>query len=792
MNRIDEAHGAESTERADIPVIGMHCAGCAARIEKSLRSVPGVRRASVNFATERAAVDFDPAQASVQDLADAVEREGYKAVVADGRSPHPQHGPHAGAGHEGHEAHHHDVIEIDEAARRADFIRIRRRFWTAAVLTLPVAVIAMTHGRVAWLDFPGVNWVQLALTTPVVLFCGAEFFRGGWAAARHRAADMNTLIAVGTGAAYAYSVIATAAPDVLAKAGGGMAGHVPVYFEATAVIVTLILLGRLLEASAKGRTGAAIRSLMGLQARTARLVRDGQEVDVPIEHVHAGDLVIARPGEKIAVDGVVDSGESAIDESMLTGESMPVEKRPGDAVFGGTMNSSGSLRYRATKIGKDAVLSQIVTLVQEAQGHRPPIARLADQISGAFTAVVLVVAGTTFLAWMILGDAENRLAMAVVNAVSVLIIACPCALGLATPTAVLVGTGAGARRGILIRSGEALETAHKLNTIALDKTGTITLGRPVLTDVVPGNGARPEDVLGLAASAEAGSEHPIASAIVAGAKARGIRLGQSAGFRAASGNGVEATVEGRTVTVGKAGFLDQRGAHIPPDFAQRTADLAADGKTVFFVAADGRLHGALAVADQVRPEAREIVAALRSMGLSIVMLTGDREETATAVAKQVGIDQFFAGVLPADKAGLVQKLQEGGRRVAMVGDGINDAPALAQADVGIAIGTGTDVAIAASDITLIRPDLRGVVNAIALSRATISTIKQNLFWAFVYNVIGIPVAAGVLYPFTGWLLSPMIASAAMSLSSVSVVTNSLRLRRFRGVEDSLSAPHKDD
>jgi Cu+-exporting ATPase len=773
VDRMNDGHGTSSAARADLSLHGMHCAGCAGRIERALQSVPGVQRASVNFATERAAVEFDPHQTTVEALAAAVDSEGYRAV------PRGEHVAHAH-----HEGHHHEVIEIDEATRQAELARLRRRFWIAAALSLPVAVLAMAHGRVHWLDFPGVSWVQLVLTTPVVVYCGAEFFRSAWAAARHRAADMNTLIAVGTGAAYAYSVVATIAPGLLAGAGAGMEGHVPVYFEAAAVIVTLILLGRLLEARAKGKAGEAIRALMGLQPRTARVVRAGAEIDAPIAEVLPGDLVVVRPGEKIAVDGVVEGGGSAVDESMLTGESMPVEKRPGDPVYGGTLNTSGALRFRATKVGKDAVLAQIVKLVEEAQGHRPPIARLADRVSGVFTWVVLAIAAVTFVMWMILTPAESRLAMAVVNAVSVLIIACPCALGLATPTAVLVGTGTGARHGILIRSGEALETACKVSAVALDKTGTITMGRPPLTDVVPVGGASCDDVLQFAAGAEAGSEHPIAAAIVDGARQRGVQWAQASGFRATSGEGVEAIVAGKRVAIGKPAFLQRLGSTVSPEANGIAQRLAADGKSSLLVAADGKLLGLIAVADQVRGESGAAIAGLKSMGLQVAMVTGDREETAAAIARQVGIDKVFAGVLPGDKAGIVKRLQEQGQLVAMVGDGINDAPALARADVGIAMGSGTDVAIAASDITLVRPDLRRVVDAIALSRRTIRTIKQNLFWAFVYNVIGIPVAAGVLYPLTGWLLSPMIASAAMSLSSVSVVINSLRLRRFEGMAGS--------
>ncbi len=595
---------------------------------------------------------------------------------------------------------------------------------------------------------------------------------------------MNTLVAVGTGAAYGYSALVTLAPGLVVPPGymapgEAMAGMrmAPVYFEAAAVIITLILLGRLLEARAKGKTGDAIRRLMGLQARTARVVRSGgSEVDIPIEQVVTGDFIIVRPGEKIPVDGRVLDGDSAVDEAMLTGESLPLEKAAGDDVFGGTMNKTGSFRFVATKVGRDTVLQQIVRLVEEAQGSKAPIARLADVISGIFTPIVLGIALLTFLIWFFASPVDTRLATALMTSVSVLIIACPCALGLATPTAVLVGTGRGAELGILIKGGEALETSRKLQTIVLDKTGTITQGHPVLTDVISLSGMDDREVLRLTASAENKSEHSLASAIVDAAKARGIVLTDASAFEAVAGHGVLATVDGHAMLIGNRKLLSSRG--VPLDgLDERFENLAVAGKTPMLIAIDGKLAGVIAVADPVKPESAEAIRELRALGLEVAMLTGDARRTAEAIALQVGIDRIFAEVLPAEKVAYIKQLQSEKRIVGMVGDGINDAPALAQADVGFAIGTGTDVAIAASDITLIRGDLRKVATAIQLSHVTMRTIKQNLFWAFIYNLIGIPLAAGAFYPLTGWLLSPMIASAAMSLSSVSVVTNSLRLRR---------------
>ncbi|MEO8577712.1 MAG: copper-translocating P-type ATPase, partial [Gemmatimonadales bacterium] len=609
------------------------------------------------------------------------------------------------------------------------------------------------------------------------------------------AADMNTLIAIGTGAAFLYSTAATLVPQLFAGRTGidamsamgdpGSTPMVPVYFEAAGVIIALILLGRMLEASAKGKTSEAIQRLMKLQAKTARVIRDGKEIDIEVEQVVPGDVIEVRPGEKIPVDGIVRDGTSAVDEAMLTGESMPVDKGVGDEVFGATINKTGAFRFEATKVGRETALQQIVKMVQDAQGSKAPIARLADVISGIFTPIVLCIAVATFAVWFIVAPADTRFTMALVNFVAVLIIACPCALGLATPTAIMVGTGRGAENGVLIKGGESLETAHKLDTIVLDKTGTVTQGKPELTDVLSGELAENE-LLALVASAERQSEHPLGQSIVRGALARGIELREVSDFRTFPGSGLEATVGGRRILLGNSRMMQERGI-AAGGFEQRAEELAAEGKTPMFVALDGQPAGLIAVADQLKPEATAAIMALQKMKIDVVMMTGDNKRTAEAVGRRVGIKRVLSEVPPEGKANEIRRLQGGNAFVGMVGDGINDAPALAQADVGIAIGTGTDVAIEASDITLLRGDLRGVVTAIALSRATIRTVKQNLFWAFVYNIIGIPIAAGALYPITGWLLSPVIASAAMSLSSVSVVTNSLRLRRFKAPQIASTA-----
>ncbi len=781
--------------RVDLPLTGMTCASCANTIERALGKVPGVSKASVNFATKTATVRYDAAATSPQKLVGVVKGTGYDAVLPESSSgSHARHASamtgmsaaeHAAmpAGHsmamsgggEDHSAHMH--VNADEQTV------LLRKVIVGAVLSLPVLVIAMSHGKIAFLNQPWINWLQLALTTPVVAWCGSQFYRMAWMGLKHFRANMDSLVALGTGTAFLYSIAATVWPGFFAvgqagaHSGSGIA-MVPVYYEAAAVIIVLVLLGKLFEARATGNTSAAIRRLIGLQAKTARVVRDGEELDIPVEQVIVGDTVIVRPGEKIPVDGNVESGDSSIDESMLTGESVPVEKKAGDAVFGATINTTGALTFRATKVGKDTALQQIVRLVQEAQGNKAPIARLADTISGYFTPAVLGIALITFVVWYFAAPVDSRLSMALLTFVSVLIIACPCALGLATPTAIMVGTGRGAEHGILIKGGEALEIAHKITAIILDKTGTITAGKPALTDVRALPGITETDLVRLAASAERLSEHPLAAAIVDGAKARGLTLAEPDAFKAVVGHGIEATVEGRAVLIGKRALLNERGIDTSA-LDNLSGELAAAGKTPMYAAIDGKPAGLIAVSDRVKPESKEAIAQMQKMGLRVAMITGDNVKTAAAVAKEVGIppDMVFAEVLPVNKAEHVKKLQAQGFVVGMVGDGINDAPALAQADIGLAMGTGTDVAIEASDITLIRGDLRSVPEAIALSRATMRTIKQNLFWAFIYNIVGIPIAAGVLFPFTGWLLSPIIASAAMAFSSVSVVMNSLRLRR---------------
>ena len=775
-----------------LPVTGMTCAACAANIERALKRLPGIGAAGVNYATSRATVTFDPTVLTVPAIVGAIRDVGYDVIEA--RDPGPGtpdsgRGERRTAGAEGLE----DVGDLEEQAHRREYTALRRRLVLGAALAIPVVIIGMAHVR-----FPGVNWAQLALSAPVLFCCGWQFYRGAWKAARHRTADMNTLITVGTGAAFVYSAVATFAPAAVSADPHVVSGHAPapVYFETAAVIILLVLLGKLLEARARGRTSEAIKRLIGLQPRTARIIRDGIELEVPTRDVLHGDIVIVRPGERVPVDGDVTEGASSVDESMLTGESMPVDKAAGSTVYGATMNTTGAFRFRATRVGAETALQQIVRLVREAQGRRAPVARMADAISAWFTPAVIGIAAVTFVAWFALGPAESRLSTAMVSAVAVLIIACPCAMGLATPTAILVGTGKGAEKGVLIRGGDILERAASVTTVVLDKTGTITTGKPEVTDVVPAGGGDGTQLLALAASAEASSEHPLAAAIVRAAKTRGSGLGTRdpagrgheslpagpavSAFEAIPGRGVRATVDGRSVIVGSEALMRESGVDTLP-LAAACARLTALGRTIMFVAADSALQGIIALADTPRPEARAAIARLHAMGKRVVMLTGDNDATARAVAAEVApngeIGTVVAGVLPARKSDEVKALQAGGHVVAMVGDGINDAPALAQADIGIAMGSGTDVALEAADIALMRADLNGVADAIELSGRTLRIIRQNLFWAFFYNVLGIPLAAGVFYPWTGWQLSPMVAAAAMSFSSVSVLSNSLRLKR---------------
>ena len=656
------------------------------------------------------------------------------------------------------------------AERKAEIRDLTRRVAVGAVLTAPV-LLAVMAGRFLPVGILANHWVELALIAPVMFYSGWPIHRTGWLSLVHRQAEMNALITLGSSAAFGFSLAVTVVPGILP------AGLRDVYFEAVGVIITLILVGRLFEARAKAGTGAAIRKLIGLQARTARVVRNGTETDIPVEDVVAGDVVIVRPGEKIPVDGEVVGGESSVDESMVTGEPIPATKRAGDPVIGATINRTGSFRFRATRVGRDTMLAQIIKLVQQAQGSKAPIQRLADAVSSYFVPAVIGIAIWTFVAWFLFGP-QPAFTSAMVSAVAVLIIACPCALGLATPLSVMVATGKGAEQGILIRSAEALEIAHKLDTIVLDKTGTITRGQPALTDVLTGDFIKEDELLRLAASAERPSEHPLAAAVVAGARSREIVLSEPVGFDSVTGKGVRATVDGRPVLIGNPALLHDAG--IDTTALEAEADrFSADGKTPLLVAVDGKPAGVIAVADTLKEESVAAVASLRALGLEVVMITGDNRRTAAAIARQVGIGRVLAEVLPDRKASEVRRLQSQGRRVAMVGDGINDAPALAQADIGLAIGTGTDVAIESSDITLISGAVTGVVTAIQLSRATMRNIRQNLVWAFGYNVIGIPIAAGALYPFLGLRLSPMIAAGAMALSSLSVVTNSNRLRGFR-------------
>ena len=756
----------------------MTCASCVRRLEKGLGEAPGVTAASVNFASERARVTYDPTRTDPEELARVIRSIGYEPVL---------------------QVRHREAAEGDPESRaRAREIReLRTALAASAVLAVLIAVGSM--GRM----LPGVPalltnpYVLLVLATPVQFWAGWRFYRGAAAALRHGGADMNVLIATGTSAAYFYSLAAVLFPRVFASAGL----EPTLYFDSSAMIVTLILLGRYLEALAKGRASEAVRRLLELRPLLARVIReDGREEEVPAESLEPGDLVAVRPGDRIPVDGVVERGRSTVDESMLTGESLPVDKTPGAEVIGATINLDGFLVVRATKVGRDTTLAQIVELVREAQGRKAPVQRLADTIAAYFVPAVMSIALVTFLAWYLLGPRPS-FTLALLNAVSVLIIACPCALGLATPTAIMVGTGRGAEQGVLVRGGETLELAHRLKAVVFDKTGTLTVGRPRVTDVVGldpetgglhGEGAAEgptgadgpdlrDEALRLAAAVEAASEHPLATAIRRSAEDAGLApLPPVTDFAGVAGEGVRATVEGHVVLVGNRRLLAAEG--VDTAAADAAAErLAAEGRTPVYVAWDGRARAVLGLADEPKPTAAEAVRALREMGLEVVMLTGDARAAASAVAKRLGVDKVLAEVPPADKAEKVRELQQGGRVVAMVGDGVNDAPALAQADIGVAIGTGTDVAKEASDITLVAGDPRGVVTAIDLSRRTMAVIRQNLFWAFFYNSAGIPIAAGVLYPLLGpsGLLSPTVAAAAMALSSVTVVTNSLRLRRYR-------------
>ena len=776
---LDDAGYGAVVDVVTMNVGGMTCASCVGYVERALNEVPGVVSSSVNLATERATVHYLAGATGVDQLREAVDDAGYSVEgVAD------------------------DTANEEADSERLARVREIRDLKRKVALAGSVGIVLMTLMYIP-LDVLGLTAFQLNLVlwvmaTPVQFWAGAQFYRSAWGALKHTTANMNTLVAVGTSVAYAYSTAATFFGGVFEEAhllhAHSVFGHsTGTYFDASAIIIALILLGRLLEARAKGRTSESIRKLMGLRPRTALVVRDGQQVELPIDQVVVDDVVVVRPGEKVAVDGAVVEGASSVDESMLTGESMPVEKTAGDPVYAATVNGTGGLRFRATRVGADTVLSQVIRLVQDAQGSKAPIQRTADVVASYFVPAVLTIAVITWAVWLYWGP-PPALTIAILNAVAVLVIACPCALGLATPTAIIVGTGKGAERGILIRNAEALERAHTVTTVVLDKTGTLTRGQPVVTDLITADGMSEGEMLRLAASAESGSEHPLGQAIRTAATERGLTLAEAAQFQAFPGHGVQAQVEGKSVVLGNAGLLQQRGLALN-GMQSSGQELTSQGKTAMWVVVDGKVTGLLAVADTLKPGAKEAVSALRRLGLEVVMLTGDNRPTAEAIAREAGIDKVVAEVLPQDKAAEVRKLQEESRVVAMVGDGINDAPALAQADVAIAMGTGTDLAMETAQITLMRGDLRGVPEAVALSRATIRTIRQNLFWAFFYNTALIPIAAGVLYLVFGGsgvpigplryilgdfgFLNPVMAAAAMAFSSVSVVSNSLRLRGAR-------------
>ncbi|MEW5964575.1 MAG: heavy metal translocating P-type ATPase [Pseudomonadota bacterium] len=741
-----------------ISIRNLHCASCVTRIELALQMTPGVVAARASTLTNTVEVDYLPEQTSFDKLRNAIESVGYRVEVP----------PVVDEG----------VADPAEAAQQAEYRLLMRKFWLAATISIPVIALSypdLVPGLSDWMPMGSTTrrlvWAVLGIVSlPVLVWSGSQFFIGLWDGLRHRSANMHTLIAIGITAAYLYSLVAVGFPGLFPRPE-----LAEVFWDVTTVVVALVVLGLALEIKAKGRTSEAIKKLIGLQAKMARVLRDGREIELPVEEVVVGDVLVVKPGDKIAVDGEVIEGASAVDESMITGESMPIEKHPGDEVIGATLNKTGSFRFRATKVGKDTALASIIRMVRDAQGSKAPIQRVVDTVSGYFVPAVMILAILAFVAWYLLGP-EPRLVYATIVLVTTLIIACPCALGLATPTSLTVGIGKGAEHGILIRSGDALQSAEKLDAVILDKTGTITRGEPELTDVVATDFIE-SDVLRLAASLERGSEHPLGEAIVKGAEARALSLSEASGFSAIAGHGVRGEVDGRTILLGNAKLMRDRDIVIE-SLSTTWEQMAADGKTPMFVAVDGMLAGLVAVADRVKEDSESAVAALEALGIEVVMLTGDNERTARAIARQVGIERVLAEVLPDDKAHEVQKLQLEGKTVGMVGDGINDAPALAQADVGFAIGTGTDVAIEASDVTLIKGSLVGVVTAIEISRATMRNVRQNLVGAFGYNVAGIPIAMGVLYPFIGLLLSPLIAAAAMAFSSVTVVSNANRLRYF--------------
>jgi Cu+-exporting ATPase len=741
---------------------GMSCASCANNIDQAIRSVPGVIDCNVNFGAEQTTINYDHQQTDLQTIQAAIDAAGYSSSLIK-----------------------EDIFAAEDDAEKAIKLAEDRELTLKVIVAGVIGIIIFVGAipMMTGLDVPFIPaflhnyWVQLVLTTPVQFWCGWTFYVNGWKALKHHTATMDTLMAVGTTAAYLYSLFVTLFPGFFVAQG--LIPHV--YYEVSVTVIALILLGRLLEHRARGKTSEAIHKLIGLQPRNARVIRDGVEMDIPITEVKINDVVVVRPGEKIPVDGEVITGASTVDEAMVTGESLPVQKQPGDEVIGATINKTGSFQFRATRVGKDTFLAQIVKLVQQAQGSKAPIQRLADQVTGWFVPAVIAIAIATFVIWF---NFMGNFTLATMTTVGVLIIACPCALGLATPTSIMVGTGKGAENGILIKDAQSLELAHKIQIIVLDKTGTLTQGKPTVTDFVSVNGTANHNelqLLQMAASVERNSEHPLAEAVVKYAQSQEVSLTAVNNFAAVAGSGVQAVVGDRLVQIGTQRWMIELG--IDTESLQQYKDTwEAAGRTVVFLAVNSEIQGVMGIADALKPSSAAAVKVLQKLGLEVVMLTGDNRKTAEAIAQQVGIQRVFAEVRPDQKAAMIESLQEElekKRIVAMVGDGINDAPALAQADVGIAIGTGTDVAIAASDITLISGDLQGIVTAIQLSRATIRNIRQNLFFAFIYNIIGIPVAAGILFPFLGWLLNPIIAGAAMALSSVSVVTNALRLRKFQ-------------
>lgn len=740
-----------SEQTLSLPVEGMTCASCVVRVEKALMKVDGVKDASVNLATNKATVTFDAGHVPMDSLRNAVQDSGYTLVV-------PKHGQE------------HDSMDMMDHMHHDDgsLASLRREFFFALILTIPISAISMLvmaewFMRLWPLTMDDTNKVLLVLTTPVMFLSGKRFFHGLLMTAKHFTADMNTLVAVGTGAAFSYSALAVLFPHWF----GLHSGHADVYFDTSAVIITLILLGRVLESGAKHSASSAIQKLIGLQPKTARVRRNGSESDVPISEVVTDDIVLVRPGEKIPVDGVVTQGTTSVDESLVTGESMPVEKRIGDRLIGGSINAQGSIEFRATAVGKQTVLANIIRLVEQAQGSKAPVQKLVDRIASVFVPVVIGLAIITFGLWFFVDDAGFTTAL--VHFIAVLIIACPCALGLATPTAIMVGVGVGADHGILIKNAESLERAHTIDTIVLDKTGTITEGRPAVTDLLPLDGRTKDEILPLIASAEKASEHPLGRAIVDYANEKRVTLSKVESFQYLPGAGINVIIEGDFITVGNERMMREYAIEIS-GHDQTVSALSDEGKTAVFAARNGSLIGIIAIADRIRPSSREAIRYLRQRGIRTVMLTGDAEATARAIAAQAGVDEVIAQVLPDDKAGRIKALQDGKHTVAMVGDGVNDAPALARADVSIAMGSGTDVAMETADITLMRSDLLSVVDAIRLSERTLRKIKQNLFWAFIYNVVGIPLAA------VG-LLTPVIAAGAMAFSSVSVVTNALLLRK---------------